>query len=406
MNKHFLLLLLFLFSCRSTLYVPSVNLAENYGEDFLSPLVNVIHYDAKLSNSEGDSVTAFSFVFRFSSFLSKYENNQCHIQLKVGVKFFHSLNKGSLTDSFSFSQAIPLRTSPMDTFVIIKYRPLLQYPFFALIDVMDINRNKTFQYIWTFEKKLPVHEKNVSLISYNQRRVVSLYDTVKFSLTESFKEVQLRYYTFGDFPEPPFVTSSSLWKVLTEKPVPLRMDSNQYSFVAEQEGLYVLKTASERGFYAWLAVQKNFPLVTTYEGMVKPMRYIMTQKEYEDLIQGANLVEKVEKFWLRLGGNEEMARQLIRRYYHRVVRANELFTNHVEGWRTDRGMMYVVMGAPSSVYRNDQSEVWIYGQENNWMSMQFRFVRKEILSGIYDYVLERNSQYRDMWYNMIEIWRR
>ncbi|MCX7697018.1 MAG: GWxTD domain-containing protein [Bacteroidales bacterium] len=407
MNRHFFLLFIFLCSCVTTVYVPSVNLAENYDENFQSPLIDLSNFETKINSGKDSNVTALRFVFRHSSFLSKNENNQYQILLRVRVLLFRSMKKSAILDSFSFSHSLPINSSSPDTFIIIKYRPAFLYPIHALIEITDLHKNKTFQYVWFFEKLLYVNEKNHFPLCYNQRRIVSLYDTIKFYLEKQPTDFNITHCTFADFPDPPFAVSSPVWRVTSETSIQIKKDSTYlYSFIAEKEGLYVLRSASEDGIYAWLVTKKDFPMVNTYEAMAYPMRYITTQKEYDDLFQGENLAEKVEKFWLKLGGTEEMARQLIRRFYHRVVRANELFTNHVEGWKTDRGMIYVVMGPPGSVYRNDQSEIWVYGQENNWMSMQFRFIKREILPKLYEYVLERNSQYRDIWYNMIEIWRR
>ena len=32
----------------------------------------------------------------------------------------------------------------------------------------------------------------------------------------------------------------------------------------------------------------------------------------------------------------------------------------VEGWRTDRGLVHIIFGTPNSIYKNDDTETWIY----------------------------------------------
>ena len=89
----------------------------------------------------------------------------------------------------------------------------------------------------------------------------------------------------------------------------------------------------------------------------------------------------------------------------RVEFANKLFSCHLEGWKTDRGMISIIFGTPSytSLVRN--SEVWIYGDENNIHSLKFVFDQKLNPFSSNDYVLSRNYSYKNPWYRAVESWR-
>jgi len=68
-------------------------------------------------------------------------------------------------------------------------------------------------------------------------------------------------------------------------------------------------------------------------------------------------------------------------------------------------MIYIIYGSPSVVYRYDNSEVWIYGEENNLLSEVFNF--KKISSAISNniYELERNINYKTSWDRMVTSWK-
>lgn len=54
------------------------------------------------------------------------------------------------------------------------------------------------------------------------------------------------------------------------------------------------------------------------------------------------------------------------RYYRRVRYANKEFTQYKDGWKTDRGMIYILFGAPNQVFYSDfvsddiNSQQWVY----------------------------------------------
>ena len=60
----------------------------------------------------------------------------------------------------------------------------------------------------------------------------------------------------------------------------------------------------------------------------------------------------------------ERARSLIKTYYSRVEKANEMFTSHVEGWKTDRGMISIIF-ILQAMLENQNAEVWYYVQQSN-----------------------------------------
>jgi hypothetical protein len=60
---------------------------------------------------------------------------------------------------------------------------------------------------------------------------------------------------------------------------------------------------------------------------------------------------------------------------------------------------------PSTIYKNDQSETWIYGEENNLMSLSFTFKPRKGALNDNDLVLERDPMLKGAWYRNVESWR-
>lgn len=352
-----------------------------------------------------DGQIHMTLTFSRSQFLAKKDKDAFFIHFALKITLFKSLQKSQLLDTLSTFYRYR-QDSLLPFFDVFLRKQLNQaIPAFALIEIEDVERKVKYQELVEIDTLFPLVEKK----AFYQRgnvSVIKLGDTITFETPIPFSELQLAYYQFSDFfPPPPYVEFVDFvqYKQVLDLSL-LAVDSGKFAFVPSQRGFYVLQQRGTNRKYFWYVGSTHFPQVVSYDDMLYPLRYITSENEFKKMLQ--NPREEVERFWLRIGGTEQLARQLIRKYYHRVRRANELFTSYVEGWRTDRGMIYVVMGKPTSVYRNDSVEIWTYGQENHMMSMQFLFNKKEILPGFYDFVLERNYRYRDFWFNMVEIWRR
>lgn len=167
---------------------------------------------------------------------------------------------------------------------------------------------------------------------------------------------------------------------------------------------FQLDTLNDLGFTLF-NFHNDYPLLKSAEQLIAPLRYLTTKDEFDLLVSSINPKVAIDKYWLSNATSKERARTLIRVYYSRVEFANKLFSCHLEGWKTDRGMISIIFGTPSytSLVRN--SEVWIYGDENNIHSLKFVFDQKPNPFSSNDYVLSRNYSYKNPWYRAVESWR-
>jgi GWxTD domain-containing protein len=138
---------------------------------------------------------------------------------------------------------------------------------------------------------------------------------------------------------------------------------------------------------------------------MEPVRYLTTRREYDEMKANKDLKNAVDKFWLETGGNAERTRYLIKKYYSRVQFANENFTSYLEGWKTDRGIIYIIFGPPHMVYRSSKTEVWIYGEASAAMSLNFSFIKVINPFTDNDYTLSRAPVYEANWYRAVDMWR-
>jgi len=149
----------------------------------------------------------------------------------------------------------------------------------------------------------------------------------------------------------------------------------------------------------------GYPQLTKHVNMVDPIRYISTNSEYKNVKNSINTKQAIDDFWLNLLKDEDKAKKALKTYYNRVEQANQFFTDYREGWKTDRGIIYIVFGQPSTIYKNTENETWIYGDEGNILSLSFKFVKNNHPISVNNYTLIRNSDYKSSWYRAVDLWR-
>ncbi len=155
----------------------------------------------------------------------------------------------------------------------------------------------------------------------------------------------------------------------------------------------------------------GFPRPVTIDDLIDPLVYIASQNEFRDLSAAGESEERrrrFEDFWLSAAGDRQSASRLIKRYYSRVEEANAQFSSVKEGWKTDRGMLYVVLGPPDRVDRLFDKMTWYYSLRGSQAENTFSFRRvlfaPENLQ-LEDYYLLRGQVYEIFWQRMVARWR-
>ena len=172
------------------------------------------------------------------------------------------------------------------------------------------------------------------------------------------------------------------------------------------EGYYFIQsdTNSTQGVML-KTVHDIFPRVKDYDEMVDMVTYISTRREHELLKEAADKKIALDQYWYTLTKDTVSAKKLIKEYFKQIEFANILFTDFKEGWKTDRGMVYTVMGPPNEVYFRQDSESWSYGTPDSISKITFTFARvKNILTPSF-YTLNRSRALQPEWFKSITLWR-
>jgi GWxTD domain-containing protein len=175
------------------------------------------------------------------------------------------------------------------------------------------------------------------------------------------------------------------------------------SLKLKNEGLYLVQedTNSAEGF-AFRAQEVSYPRFTKMTDLTEPMIFVSTKEEFDELLAANDEKPKFDKVILDITKDKDRAKNFMRSYFKRVELANLYFTSYKEGWKTDRGMIYLIFGVPDEVSRNDNNEIWYYKS----FQSRFTFIKS---GSVYDpntYVLLRDKRFTERWYNTIDLWRK
>jgi GWxTD domain-containing protein len=175
------------------------------------------------------------------------------------------------------------------------------------------------------------------------------------------------------------------------------------SLLLKREGLYLFQadTNSAEGF-AVRTEEASYPKFTKMVDLTEPLIFVTTQEEYNELLAANNEKPKFDKVILDITKDKDRARNFMKSYFKRVESANLYFTSYKEGWKTDRGMIYLIFGLPEEVSRNDNNEIWYY---KNFQT-RFTFVRAGSVYNPNNYVLLRDKRFTERWFNTIDLWRK
>ncbi|OFY85119.1 MAG: hypothetical protein A3K10_03325 [Bacteroidetes bacterium RIFCSPLOWO2_12_FULL_31_6] len=287
-----------------------------------------------------------------------------------------------------------------------------------VVTVNDITRDHYIRKRFVLDRMDNYNTQNYLLLDSNNNVVFNSHFKsnekvfINKNSSNPAKTILLKFYG-TDFPiaKPPFsIEGEEETEQLVFKPKfskEIEVDTlNRVSYIVEEKGLYHFQASGNMNVGPTIFnFQEHFPKVKSSENMIGPMRYISTKKEFDALNEAENKKEAVDKFWIEISGSTDRARTLISEYYNRVESANNYFTSYLEGWKTDRGLMYIIYGSPNVVYKNKNYENWIYGEENNMMSISFVFQKVTNPVSDNDYTLSRSPIFKNSWFRAVDSWR-
>ena len=225
--------------------------------------------------------------------------------------------------------------------------------------------------------------------------LISFWDSTQteFTLSEfpKFKQLPIPPFSLKDSPKESFqairqtnTNQATLDSLVINQEKILRVSSSKHP----ENGLIL--SVNEEGFPSFLNEEEAF----------ESHLFLMQKKEKQN-----NTSKNISEFWAMIGLNALQIQSIEKAWAERIKQANMLFTQFNSGWRTDRGMIYTIFGAPNTVYNNGKAEEWNYISSKGKPPLTFRFERCSNIFSLEEYCLVRKSEYATYWYKAIETWR-
>lgn len=281
--------------------------------------------------------------------------------------------------------------------------PLSDKPWLLVAKVKNNSTGNNWTYIALIEPKYPV---NGYLKSGSEIQTKNFVETGKqYVVTGNGSEKPLHvFYYKQQFPagSPPFAEKEMQVDRFMFADSSFSIASGS-SLLLKSEGLYLIQqdTNSADGF-AFRAEESSYPKFTKMTDLTEPMVFVSTKEEYDELLAAHNEKPKFDKVILDITKDRDRAKNFMRSYFKRVELANLYFTSYKEGWKTDRGMIYLIFGIPDEVSRNDNNEIWYY----KGFQSRFTFIKTGSVYDPNNYVLLRDKRFTERWYNTIDLWRK
>ncbi|MDF1548446.1 MAG: GWxTD domain-containing protein, partial [Bacteroidales bacterium] len=409
MKKYFiaiffgLLVIMALSSCFPVTTTSSIK-KPNSGSIY-NPFIYRLHPEYFVYNAKSQTRLYTKIYFSELMFAPMGSNKSYEGKVKIEYNIYKPDNLSNYVDSASVIYEIKKRKGLNNaiTYLNINDNGLEEY--YLHIKTSDLLRQTTVEDFLFVNKKVPSAAQNflISLKSTNHPYFKNYFrrDHV-FSIIHNTPadSVFIRFYTNNlPLPFPPF-SSMLRSKIDTESDSSWSVDGkNEFQFNEQKKGLYFIQTDTTDQFgLGLLNAGDDFPYLKTSESLVYPLEYLTSTAEFKELLSSSNKKLAVDKFWQGCGGNLNRARELIRIYYNRTLYANIYFTSFTEGWRTDRGMIYLMFGPPKAVKKTPEKETWIYSDRLNYKVLQFVFIRVSNPYSDNDFVLERNLDFKPFWF--------
>ncbi|MFC2089167.1 GWxTD domain-containing protein [Bacteroidota bacterium] len=319
----------------------------------------------------------------------------------------------SVADSSRFRIKLGKEDEELSSFFISK---ALQIPegstYLIRFDSRDVQRGTVGLSHMYIDKRDVYSAQNFSIISRNGYPKFLYY----FKTGEVFRidyrlphndSVYLDFYRSDSlYPRPQVTFTSETRYPLIPDTTLIIPFSDSLLLTLPEEGMYHLRidTAFDSGL-TLLNLGMDYPRTRTEQSLLDPLFYIATITEYQQLITADNLKRAVDDFWLRRTNAKDRSRELIRVYYNRVLYSNLYFTAEREGWKTDRGMLFILFGPPDRIRDDGNMEYWYYISKRQGRIIEFVFERQPSNFSNQDLVWKKNRENMQYWSEAVGAWR-
>ncbi len=341
--------------------------------------------------SLGDSVAVFYRIrcnnAASTSYLLKWEKKDSYAQRQGNVvKPTDTIAVSNLWQEGKFVFAKPIK------------------PWLLTVKVINIGTGKS----WFFYRQIETHHPVNGFLELNGEKQWAPYlpadSRYVIRGSGSGNAIHFSYYKDNfPTPSPPFVVKEIKMDRFLFPDSIFTASANSELGPFTREGLYLAQedTASAKGF-SFLIKRTPYPKYNKLGDLKGPLLFVTTREENDALGLASEDKLKFDKIILEITKDKERARTFMRNYFKRVEIANFYFTSFKEGWKTDRGMIFVIFGQPDEVQMDGQYESWMYKNPNQ----SFNFAKAGSVYHPDHSVLVREKGYSEYWYQTIDLWRK
>lgn len=334
--------------------------------------------------------------------------------LKVNYKITKTLRGSDVLDSAQTTvriNQIPNQTSIVSFFKIKRF-DLDRY--FIEVNLTDIYAGKKSQ---SFIAVNNVDNDNsqfyLSLKADNFKPVFDEYcnrsDTFRIMHTGN-NDSELYVYKYSlnsDIAIPPYESDSETkLRLKSDTSYSIDIKEGAALFYAREKGIYILKADTQKlGGIMKVYFNNSYPLLIKSNDLIEVTNYLLQNEEYVKLKNAENKKLALDNFWLGISGSKELAKELIKVWYNRATYSNLYFTSYKEGYKTDRGMIYMIIGPPDDIKHFDDAEKWVYYNSKEDTELEFIFLQQLNSISENDYTLIRETKYLPYYSKAIRTWR-
>jgi GWxTD domain-containing protein len=408
-------MLLFIAACTTSRKAMQIRSSNQYylynpGSTFLHPEFSVYHLN--------DTSSQLFIKFFTDEFLFNQANPEQTLQAGLSIKYqlydiTDDKNNPVLADSSTFVRYVERRNVRKVLVLPLFIRTEAGREYTLRVVSLDINRKASHTASLYVDKLSTGSIQNFKLLQAQGgspvfRQYINSDDLFKIvSNRNRIDHLYIRYQK-NDLPLP-----APAFSMTGEKTFIFRTDSSWIypynpgaNFNFQTEGMYFIQTdtTQSEGLYL-MHFGKHYPRIKTPEAMLDPLEYITTTVEFRKLQAETNQKLAIDNYWLKLGGNPDISRELIRVFYTRMYFANYYFTSFKEGWKTDRGMIYIIFGQPNYITKTATTETWEYYNTQSAKNVEFIFDKAPSVYTGNHYVLQRSEYFNSFWRQAVDTWR-
>jgi GWxTD domain-containing protein len=391
-----------------------------------NPTKNSINPRYNITNQSDDqSVLAVKFFANELTFSEANPQGVPMVQMLITVKLFNISRGRQLADTAYYNINVIKEEGRPEYVYKIPLRVVPGLDYMAEVKILDRVRQRVVQafvpfntlnyknkYNFMAQGHFAKNELFNPVVRNNEYVNLVYLKGIPDSLYISF------YRQFSEIPNPPYM-------LLPEKTIDYGPDtivplpySDTLPLMFPREGIFLCSTSREiNDGYTFLNFGPTYPQLTTPGVMIEPLAYLANEQELYNMRTAARPKMALDEFWISCGGNIDRARELIRIYYTRVLYSNYYFTSYKEGWRTERGMIYIIYGPPDKVYKTNDGESWGYRKpviKSSWGTryrvkedyLFFTFKKKQNIFSDNDFFISRSETLVTLWDQAVASWKK